>query len=99
MSWGVSLTNVNFGWPDKPIAENLSLSVDFSQLAQRLPVIGLSGVGKSTLLYVMAGLMNPSAGAVSWTFPDGERARVWRRHAPVTSPETAYSGDAPGAVR
>lgn len=74
MGWGVSLSNVSFGWPGKPIAKDLNLTIDFDRSAHRLPVIGPSGIGKSTLLYVMSGLMNATEGAVSWTFPNDERA-------------------------
>ena len=33
---------------------------------QRIALVGPSGSGKSTLLHLMAGLDDPSAGAVSW---------------------------------
>lgn len=50
-----------------------------------LGVAGPSGAGKSTLLHLVAGLIGPSAGAVSWgglrldAMGEGARDR-WRRH-------------------
>jgi|ERR1043165_1893848 ABC-type lipoprotein export system ATPase subunit len=72
MYWGVQLNGVTFGWPDKPIADKMDIGFDFGLFSGRLPIIGPSGIGKSTLLYILSGLMNPSSGTVSWRFPDGE---------------------------
>ncbi|MCP4548452.1 MAG: ATP-binding cassette domain-containing protein [bacterium] len=48
----------------------------YANETSRLPIIGRSGVGKSTQLYVMAALKWPSRGTVKWTFPDG-RKFIW----------------------
>lgn len=66
----VRLTAVTVGYAAHPVLEGLDL-----QLPRRscLAVLGGSGVGKSTLLKVLAGLMEPRAGQVS--FAGGERPR------------------------
>ncbi len=71
MSLGVTLQDLSFGWPGKSIAESLSLTFAFDGDGVRLPIIGQSGIGKSTLLYVLSGLMDPDKGTVAWSFPDG----------------------------
>ncbi|AEI13384.1 MULTISPECIES: ABC transporter ATP-binding protein [Cellulomonas] len=59
-----------------------NLDLDFAQAAVTT-ITGASGRGKSTLLYLVAGLLRPAAGHVLWddevldTQPDGRRAR-WR---------------------
>lgn len=37
----------------------------------RVPIVGVSGVGKSTLLYAMSGLMRFISGRIEWDLPDG----------------------------
>ena len=50
-----------FGGDGRPVLENLSLTIARSQF---IAVVGPSGVGKSTLLRVIAGLVPPMAGKV-----------------------------------
>lgn len=58
------------------------LDLDFPQ-ASVTAITGASGRGKSTLLYLVAGMLRPAAGHVLWdgdavdTRPDGRRAQ-WR---------------------
>jgi putative ABC transport system ATP-binding protein len=72
MGWGVSCRNLSFGWLGQPVGSELDLDIDFTELDQRLPVVGRSGTGKSTLVYVLGGLKDAVEGNVNWTFPDGE---------------------------
>src|SRR5665213_1142032 len=52
--------------PDTTVLEDISFSVPAGQF---VAIVGPSGCGKSTLLKAIAGLINPSAGKVS--FGDG----------------------------
>jgi ABC-type lipoprotein export system ATPase subunit len=74
MSWGVALKGVSFGWTARaPLAEDLDQVLDFGT-SSRVAILGESGVGKSTLLYILSGLMNAHKGRVTWRFADGYEA-------------------------
>jgi putative ABC transport system ATP-binding protein len=72
-NWGFTLENVTASWPQdrKNILEkiNFQFHIRDSNTAA-LPLMGPSGQGKSTLLYILAALKLPSAGTVTWQFPD-----------------------------
>jgi len=59
----VVLEEVKFSYPgsERPLLDGVSLSLDAGEVAA---VVGPSGVGKSTLLNLMAGLVRPAAGEV-----------------------------------
>lgn len=74
MTLAFDCKNLALGWqePDgrpKPLLENIDGSVDFSLLGFCMPIIGRTGIGKSTLLYAMSGMAVPLAGRISWSFP------------------------------
>ena len=70
--FGFRCDGVAIGWNSIPIATGIDLRVDFSLLGRRLPILGRSGTGKSTLMYVLAGLKRPLAGRVVWSIPGRE---------------------------
>jgi ABC transport system ATP-binding/permease protein len=57
----VDLERVSVRRPDRPLFESLSLTLS---TGDRLGVVGVNGTGKSTLLRVLAGAVEPEAGAV-----------------------------------
>ncbi len=71
-AFGFRCDGVAIGWNDVPIATGIDLRVDLSVLGRRLPILGRSGTGKSTLMYVLAGLKRPLAGRVVWSIPERE---------------------------
>ena len=58
----IRLTNVTAGYPGKTVLRNLSLSLPEQGAAA---VMAPSGFGKTTLLRVLAGLLQPQSGTVS----------------------------------
>ncbi|MFP4616254.1 MAG: ABC transporter ATP-binding protein [Thiohalorhabdus sp.] len=79
----VRLEGVRFAYPgaDRPLLEDLDLTLARGELAA---VLGPSGVGKSTLLNLVAGLAVPEAGRVTVlgtevTALDESAAARWRR--------------------
>jgi len=61
-------------WPSREnqTLNNIELPDDFLENNVKLPIMGPSGQGKSTLLYLIAALKWPSEGTITWTFPDGK---------------------------
>ena len=57
----VSLSDVYFGYGPEPVIHNLNLNIP---PGDHLAVVGPSGVGKSTLANLMAGLLEPQAGQI-----------------------------------
>ncbi|HET8903539.1 MAG TPA: ABC-F family ATPase [Saccharospirillum sp.] len=61
----VTLTDLTFGYEaDAPLFQKLSVKVE---AGERIAIIGPNGIGKTTLLNVMAGKLTPQAGEVKWT--------------------------------
>ena len=75
----VHLENLGFRYPgaDRWIVENLNLTVEAGEF---LAIVGESGVGKSTILRIIAGLIEPQAGIVEIA---GDPDRTRRRRAMV----------------
>ncbi len=71
--WGFTLENITSYWVDgKNILENINFSFPINNTkAAILPLMGPSGQGKSTLLYLLAAMKWPNSGKVIWRFPDG----------------------------
>ncbi len=70
---GVSLSGVARRFDGRPVLDDLDLRVP---LLGRLGIVGRSGVGKSTLLSLVAGLAEPDTGTLS--VGGGESARTGR---------------------
>lgn len=58
---GCSLDNVTFGYGEKPVIENASLTIPAGQLTV---ITGPSGVGKTTITDLLLGLLTPQSGTV-----------------------------------
>lgn len=72
-NWGFTLNNVTASWSEKD--KNILEGIDFEfnirdAKTAALPLMGPSGQGKSTLLYLLAALKLPSEGTVAWRFPN-----------------------------
>ena len=60
---GLLLDGVNLYCGQQSLFENLSLAVEPGELLQ---IVGDNGAGKSSLLRIMAGLLMPERGVLSW---------------------------------
>ncbi|MFS8197858.1 ATP-binding cassette domain-containing protein [Streptomyces sp. CWNU-52B] len=82
----VTLSRLTFAYgpASEPVIEDLDLSVPHGT---HLAVVGPSGIGKSTLTALIAGLLEPTGGSVDVRHPAGGRP-VERRH--VLIPQEAY---------
>ncbi|MBY5034472.1 ABC-F family ATP-binding cassette domain-containing protein [Streptococcus gallolyticus] len=58
----IEFEKVDFSFPNKPILQNFSLLV---QNKDRIGIVGDNGMGKSTLLNLIAGELQPSAGKLA----------------------------------
>lgn len=75
MTWGFTLEKIGARWPQqqKPIFEDIDFSFKINDKNRGLlPLMGPSGQGKSTLLYLLAALKKPQIGKITWQFPTGE---------------------------
>jgi ATPase subunit of ABC transporter with duplicated ATPase domains len=57
------LTNVSLSFPDKKVLEDVSLTV---YPGDRAALVGPNGAGKTSLFSILAGRLEPDAGATSW---------------------------------
>ena len=57
----IEIKNISFSYGEKAIFQNFSLTIDSPVLC----ISGTSGIGKTTLLRIIAGLIKPSSGTVS----------------------------------
>ena len=69
------LDNLTFGWPDG-IAHCLSLTIERGEIQT---LSGPSGIGKSTLLSVLSGFLDPIGGTVSFEGRDITPLPPWAR--------------------
>jgi len=88
--WKCEFKEVTARWPsrEKDTLKDIQLNSTFVENHTMIPLMGPSGQGKSTLLYLMAALKWPSEGQITWTFPDNKTCS-WDKKGP-TSKEAAW---------
>jgi ATPase subunit of ABC transporter with duplicated ATPase domains len=61
----VTVEKLQFSYPgtDAPVLSNLTFTVE---AGERIAIIGPNGIGKTTLMRVLAGELAPSSGRISW---------------------------------
>jgi NitT/TauT family transport system ATP-binding protein len=67
------LNDVAFEFPGVPVLRDCSLSINRGEI---IAVMGRSGIGKSTLLRLVAGLLAPSRGHAGWGVATQETPRI-----------------------
>ena len=76
----ILLKNISYCYPgqDKPVINRLNMEIKHNQT---IALVGVSGVGKSTLADLIAGLLVPSSGAIicDQTPLSGDNRIAWRR--------------------
>lgn len=58
----IGFNDVTFGWGENPVCERLNLQL---RGAKTTVMLGRSGIGKSTLLRLVAGLLQPQSGSIT----------------------------------
>lgn len=60
----IKVNNIRYQYPNSPndVIDNLSLSI---QAGKKIAILGRSGTGKSTLLKLLAGTLEPTAGSIT----------------------------------
>lgn len=76
MTISLRCRGVSGGWAGQRLIEDFDIDVDFAALNQCLPIVGRTGVGKSTLLYLISGMAAPLAGRVAWVLPAADPSRA-----------------------
>ena len=61
----VTVERLNFTYPgtDVPVLNNLNFNIE---AGERVAIIGPNGIGKTTLMRLLAGELTPSSGRISW---------------------------------
>jgi putative ABC transport system ATP-binding protein len=82
--WGFTLKNVTASWSEDGqhnILERLNFQFQVRDAnTAALPLMGPSGQGKSTLLYLLAALKLPTTGTVTWRFHDDPKTYHLNQH-------------------
>ena len=74
---GCSLVDVSARWRSAAVLKNVELNLPVFDLGA-IPLMGPSGHGKSTLLYLLAALKWPTTGSIHWKLPSGVDIRCNR---------------------
>lgn len=61
----LKMTNISFAYGEKPVISGLDLALPENGI---VALMGPSGVGKTTLLHIMAGLLHPQKGEISHSY-------------------------------
>lgn len=85
-AFGCRIENLSVAWGGELCVDNVNLSLNFDMQndsntrPMKIPLMGRSGYGKTSLLYTMAWLKRPTKGRVIWNFPSSEKTEfVWDR--------------------
>jgi ATPase subunit of ABC transporter with duplicated ATPase domains len=61
----VTVEKLNFGYPGAPVPVLTDVSFNI-EAGERVAIIGPNGIGKTTLMRVLAGELTPGSGRISW---------------------------------
>ena len=75
----IKLNNITCGYGKKPIQSNISFDINEGDV---LMITGPNGVGKSTLLKVLANILYPTSGTIDYGWPDAKDPRQFIGYLP-----------------
>lgn len=78
----IHFDNITFGYGDEDVLSGASLTVDKGDFAV---IAGISGIGKSTLIKLLLGVMEPKAGSIYLETVDGGRLECGKYLRPMFS--------------
>jgi ATP-binding cassette subfamily F protein uup len=87
----LTLADVTFGFGTPPLIQGITLGIE---PGERVGLVGRNGVGKSTLLRLIAGELHPEAGMI--TFSTGAKAAYLTQHVPSNVGGTVFEKVAEG---
>ncbi len=58
--------NLSVGWNGGAVLQGANFTVDFAEFNNRVPVVGRTGSGKTTMLYALAAQARPLDGRIEW---------------------------------
>ncbi len=87
----LTLADVTFGFANPPLIQTITLGIE---PGERVGLVGRNGVGKSTLLRLIAGELHPEAGML--TFSTGAKAAYLTQHVPTNVGGTVFEKVAEG---
>ena len=73
LNTGVRLEDVRFSYDDGEILSGLSLDIPRGKITS---IVGASGEGKTTLVYILCGLLHPKKGKVLWDGMDASEFKT-----------------------
>jgi ABC-type lipoprotein export system ATPase subunit len=77
----LKVDGLSVGWHGKAIVEDTSFDIDFATFNNRVPIVGRTGSGKTTMLYAMAAQARPLGGKIEWQLGDHGRFDISARGA------------------
>jgi ATP-binding cassette subfamily F protein uup len=87
----LTLADVTFGFGTPPLIQSITLGIE---PGERVGLLGRNGVGKSTLLRLIAGELHPEAGTIA--FSKGAKAAYLTQHVPSNIGGTVFEKVAEG---
>lgn len=92
----IELSHISFAYSEEQVLHDINLNVHQGDF---LGVIGPNGGGKTTLLKIMLGLLNPSTGSVRLFGQDLTEFRDWKRIGYVPQKATNFDPNFPATVK
>lgn len=91
----ISLQNINFSYEDKVILKDVNLNIKRGSF---MGLVGPNGGGKTTLIKIILGLMEPDAGSITILDKAIQSFKQWNRVGYVSQKSNAFNRGFPATV-